>query len=86
MRRQQSLTAAYASTALRNLGMVARSRGDYLRAADYFRESVILGRLFTTGGGYSVVRGLCHLGRTAFLQGEVAQAKQVFNEALGTMR
>ena len=36
--------------------------------------------------GYNLARGLCHLGRTLFLQGDVAQAKQLFSEALGVMQ
>jgi len=58
------------------------------RQRSYFRESVIQARL---GGdhivhGYNLARGLCHLGRTLFLQGDVAQAKQLFSEALGVMQ
>jgi len=84
--RGNPVSAAHAANALRNLGMVARSRGDYAHAAAYFRESVTLGRLFTAGGGYSVARGLCQLGRTVYLQGDVAQSKQLFDEALDVMR
>jgi tetratricopeptide (TPR) repeat protein len=86
--RSNPAIALHATNALRARGMVARAQGDYLQAADCFRESVRLGRLNVTwdGGGYSVARGLCHLGRTVFLQGDVAQAKQVFNEALALIR
>jgi tetratricopeptide (TPR) repeat protein len=71
---------------LRNLGMVARSRGDYVRATAYFRESVAQAGLGSSTGGYNEGRGLSHLGRTLFLQGEAADAKQVFGEALDIMQ
>ena len=77
------VTVAQATNALRDLGMVARSQGDYVRAAEYFRESVMQARLGMPTGGYNEARSLCHLGRTVFLQGDVAQAKQLFSDALG---
>jgi tetratricopeptide (TPR) repeat protein len=51
------------SNALRSLGMVARSRGEYASAAEYFQQSVDRGQL---SGGYTVARGLSHLGRALF--------------------
>ena len=83
-----SVTVAYAPMPRRDLGLVARSRGDYAEAAEYFRESVIQARLGVDHivHGYNLARGLCHLGRTLFLQGDVAQAKQSFSEALGVMQ
>src|SRR5437667_3478598 len=51
-------------------------------------ESVIQARLGSDHivHGYNLARGLCHLGRTLFLQGDVAQAKQLFSEALAVMQ
>jgi non-specific serine/threonine protein kinase len=80
------VTVAFTSNVLRALGMVARSAGDYVRAAEYFRESVVRARRGAPTGGYTEARGLCHLGRTLFLQGEVQHARQVFGEALGVMQ
>jgi predicted ATPase/DNA-binding XRE family transcriptional regulator len=79
------VSITYGAVALRNLGMVARHQGDYVRAAEYFRESVIQARFGIGLGGYNAARGLSHLGRTLFLQGDVAHAKQAFSEALGLM-
>jgi tetratricopeptide (TPR) repeat protein len=80
-------TISCAAMIQRNLGMVTRDQGDYARAAEHFRESIRLTRL-TPGYrlGYSLARGVCHLGRTVFLQGDIAQAKLLFREALSVLR
>jgi len=71
---------------LRHMGMVCRSVGDYERAAKHFRESVNQARLGVPTGGYNEARGLCLLGRTVFLCGDLAQAKQLFRGALEIIR
>jgi predicted ATPase/DNA-binding XRE family transcriptional regulator len=65
--------------ALRSLGMVARSRGEYRRAAEYFQQSI--DRAYVSGG-YTVARSLSHLGRTLCLNGDRAQARRTFHKAL----
>jgi non-specific serine/threonine protein kinase len=84
--RTNPLSVEYAPNALRNLGVVARSEGDYARAAECFLESVEYARLITGSGGSVVARGLGHLARTRFLQGNIAQARQLFREALGVVQ
>ena len=49
--RTNPLSVEYAPNALRNLGVVARSEGDYVRAAEYFHESVRYARLVSGSGG-----------------------------------
>ena len=71
---------------LRHMGMVCCSIGDYERAAKHFRESVSQARLGVPTGGYNEARSLCQLGRTVFLCGDLAQAKQLFREALEIIR
>ena len=68
---------------LRSLGMVARSRGDYGRAAEYFQQSIDRAHV---SGGYSVARSLSHLGRTLFLKGDRAEARRAFHTALQVMQ
>jgi predicted ATPase/DNA-binding XRE family transcriptional regulator len=84
--RTNPLCVEYAPNALRNLGVVARSEGDYDRAAEYFLESVRYARVVSESGGSVVVRGLSHLARTRFMQGDIAQARQLFREALGMVQ
>jgi tetratricopeptide (TPR) repeat protein len=69
--------------ALRSLGMVARSRGEYARAAEYFQQSIDRAQL---SGGYNVARSLSHLGRTLFLSGDRAGARRTFQKALQVMQ
>jgi tetratricopeptide (TPR) repeat protein len=63
--------------------MVARSRGEYARAAEYFEQSIDRAHL---SGGYTVARGLSHLGRALFLKGDIPQARRSFHEALQVMQ
>jgi len=79
------LTIASATHTLRNLGIVARSEGGYERAAEYFRESVSRGLVASSSGGYLAARGLSHLARTLFLQGDIREARRPFGEALQIM-
>jgi predicted ATPase len=69
--------------ALRGLGMVARSRGEYGRAAEYFQQSIDRAHV---SGGYTVARSLSHLGRALFMKGDVPQARRSFCEALQVMQ
>jgi tetratricopeptide (TPR) repeat protein len=78
-------TIEFSAGIQRNLGLVTRDQRDYVRAAEHFRESVRLARL-TPGLGYNLPRALCHLARTVFLQGDVAEAKLLFREGLNVMR
>jgi hypothetical protein len=71
---------------LRNLGMVARSQGEYARAADLFGASVVHARAMGLRDSYSVARALCHLGRAEFLHGDSEQAHRHFREGLLVMR
>jgi predicted ATPase/DNA-binding XRE family transcriptional regulator len=71
---------------LRNMGMVARSQHEYTRATEFFRESVAHARDRAVRDAYSISRGLCHLGRALFLQGDSAHARQVFHEGLEAIR
>jgi tetratricopeptide (TPR) repeat protein len=80
------VTVTYESNVLRPLDMVARSRGDYARAEEYFRESLGQEYLGLAISGYEKARGLCQLARTVFLQGDVARAKQLVGEALGVIQ
>jgi hypothetical protein len=66
--------------------MVARSEGDYVHAAEYFLESIRQAWLVSGSRGSVVARGLGHLARTRFLQGDIAQARQLFGEALAVMQ
>jgi len=79
------LTVASDTHTLRNLGIVARSEGGYERAAEYFRESVRRGLVASSSGGYLAARGLSHLARTQFLQGDIREARRWFGEALQIM-
>ncbi len=74
-------THGWTSMTLRNLGLVARSQGDYPRAADLFAQSVALVRSFGVGG-YALARGLGHLGRAEYLRGDGAQFSVHLGEAL----
>jgi non-specific serine/threonine protein kinase len=76
------LTSGYAAMTLRELGMVARSRGDYERAAEHFRESLNHARQSIATGGYNEARGMAGLGRALFLKGDIEEAKRLFGEAL----
>lgn len=82
------VAVGYAPVTLRNLGVVARSQGEYERAAEYFRESLVQARRAAVASltGPNIARALCHLGRTVYLQGDFAQSKQLFGKALGIMR
>jgi tetratricopeptide (TPR) repeat protein len=84
--RTNPLSVEYAPNALRNLGVVARSAGDYVRAAEYFLESIRYARAVSRSGGSVVARGLSHLARTRFMQWDIAQARQLFREALGVVQ
>ena len=77
------LTTGWVVMTLRYLGMVARSTGDYARAADYFQESVDRARQSIATGGYNEARGTELLGRALFLKGDIDRAKRLFGEALG---
>jgi hypothetical protein len=80
-------TISCAAMIQRNLGMVTRDQRDYARAAEHFRESIRLARLNPDYRlGYSLTRGLCHLGRTVFFQGDIQQAKLLFREGLNVLR
>ncbi|MBV9577172.1 MAG: tetratricopeptide repeat protein [Chloroflexi bacterium] len=77
---------AFTTSPLRDLGIVARSQGDFVRAEEYFRKSLIPVHVDVSTGGYFEARGLCHLGRTLFLEGDSTSAKQIFSQALGVMQ
>jgi tetratricopeptide (TPR) repeat protein len=66
---------------LRNLGMVARSLGEYERAAAFFGEAV------SQAGNdwYARTRAICHLDRAVYLQHDCEAARRHFCAALGFM-
>jgi non-specific serine/threonine protein kinase len=77
------------ATALRHLGLIARWRGEYERAAALLREAVIAAEAQPRGAyrrAVNVVEGLAHLGRAAYLQGDSPQAETAFRDALGVIR
>jgi hypothetical protein len=59
------------------------ARRIYARAAEYFQHSVDRAQL---SGGYTVARGLSHLGRALFLKGDLLQARRSFHDALQIMQ
>jgi non-specific serine/threonine protein kinase len=82
-----SRTISCAAMIQRNLGMITRDLGEYKRAAEHFRECIRLARVTSEDRlGYSLARGLCHLGRTEFLRGDIQQAKLQFRDGLSVMR
>ena len=65
---------------LSNLGVIARSQGDYERAAELYEESLAL--LRTTGDDALVAGVLTNLGFLAQSRGDYPYAEQLFTEAM----
>jgi tetratricopeptide (TPR) repeat protein len=71
---------------LRNLGLVARSQGQYARAAALFREAEAQSLPPGWFREYSRARSLSCLGRVAYLQQDLVQARTFLHQAFETIR
>jgi hypothetical protein len=71
---------------LRNLGMIARSQGQYARAAVLFSEAAAHALPAGWFREYSVARSLSCLGRVACLQHDRARARALLQQAFEVIR
>jgi tetratricopeptide (TPR) repeat protein len=71
---------------LRNLGLVARSQGQYARAESLFNEAMAQPLPAGWQRGYSVARSLSCLGRVAYLQHDLTQARALLQQAFEVIR
>ncbi|KAJ3080371.1 hypothetical protein HK102_003109, partial [Quaeritorhiza haematococci] len=74
------------SKALHNLGSVAHSQGDYVKAEQLYTETLAIEeRVYGTREHPSVATTLVNLGQVADSQGDYVKAEQLFAEALAIM-
>ena len=66
---------------LRDLGLIARSQGDYARAETLFSEAAACPLPTGWFRGYSVARSVSCLGRVAYLQGDLSRARALLRQA-----
>jgi predicted ATPase/transcriptional regulator with XRE-family HTH domain/Tfp pilus assembly protein PilF len=71
---------------LRNLGLVARSQGEYARAEDLFRHAAEQALPAGWYRAYSLARSLSCLGRVSFLQNDRARASARLRQAFEVIR
>ncbi len=77
------------ATTLRGAGLIARWEAQHERAVTLLRESVAEAEAQPAGAyhrAYNVARGLAHLGRALYLQGDRPHARAAFREVLGVIR
>jgi predicted ATPase/transcriptional regulator with XRE-family HTH domain len=70
----------------RNLGLIARALGDYVRAQACFTEAADCGLPTGWFRGYSVARSMSCLGRVAYLQDDLPRARALFRRAFELTR